>query len=144
MYILGTPSAPRNLRVVEVYRDYIVVAWDPPEHDGGDSVSGYVIEKTVSGNVFVNAGAVSASTTSFKLTKLYENNEYMIRVMAENRLGVGQAVTTERPVKAKLPYGEHFYFLFIKISIHDSMHIRGIKKKDCIACTSLLPNETNR
>jgi hypothetical protein len=42
-FLSAPPSSPRNLRVVEVYKDYIVIAWDEPEISGGDSLLGYQV-----------------------------------------------------------------------------------------------------
>ena len=39
------PSPPRNLHSTEVYSDYIVVAWEVPESDGGAPITGYMVER---------------------------------------------------------------------------------------------------
>ena len=39
------PDPPRNLRAMEVYSDYIVIAWDEPETDGGCPITEYKVEK---------------------------------------------------------------------------------------------------
>ena len=85
-----------------------MVGWDAPSDDGGDPVTGYIIEKATSttANAFSGAGSVGAATTQFKLSRLYEGTEYLIRVMAENRVGLSAPVTTDSPIKARLPYGK--------------------------------------
>lgn len=45
MSLLARPSAPRELKVVEVTRDTVQLTWEAPEDDGGSPVTGYVIEK---------------------------------------------------------------------------------------------------
>ena len=35
----------QNLRVTETNVDYVVIAWDVPESDGGSPITGYVVEK---------------------------------------------------------------------------------------------------
>ena len=39
------PEPVSNLRGVETNPEYIVIAWDPPESDGGTPLLGYVVEK---------------------------------------------------------------------------------------------------
>lgn len=46
---VGVPSAPRKLRVVDINKDYVTVMWDEPECDGGDDITEYLIEKSLSG-----------------------------------------------------------------------------------------------
>ena len=39
-YLLSAkPSPPRNVRIKEVYKDYIIIEWDTPEKDGGESIT---------------------------------------------------------------------------------------------------------
>lgn len=67
--------------MTEVFKDYIVLAWDVPESDGGAPISGYAIEKSLSGGMCVPAGQVAASETQYKVTKLFEGNDYIFQVM---------------------------------------------------------------
>ena len=39
------PEPVSNLRAIETNPEYIVIAWDPPESDGGTPLLGYVVEK---------------------------------------------------------------------------------------------------
>ena len=101
------PSPPRNLRVVDVYKDFITVAWDAPETDGGAPLTGFTVEKAdAKRKTFTNAGSTDAATLKFKVGKLSEGNEYLIRVFAENAIGQSDPVTLSDPVTAKLPFGE--------------------------------------
>ena len=103
------PSAPRNFRVLETYKDYIVVSWEPPEHDGGAKVMQYIVEKrdaTRGSGMFVIAGTIDASESQYKVTKLFQGNAYQFRVSAENRVGPGPPAEIVEPTVAKLPYGK--------------------------------------
>ena len=86
-------------------KDYVVVTWDAPEDDGGSPITGYKLEKRdAKKSSYISAG--STETTELKITKLIEGNEYFIKVMAENSIGVSDPVETEEPIKARLPFGE--------------------------------------
>ena len=106
------PSAPRNLRVTEISRDYVVIAWDAPLSDGNEKLLGYEIEKSMAGGAgtFVSAGYVDVGTQTFRVTRLHEGCDYLFRVSAENRVGLGQPAITEQPVTVKLPFGEQADF----------------------------------
>ena len=45
LIITDKPEPVSNLRAVETNPEYIVIAWDPPESDGGTPLLGYVVEK---------------------------------------------------------------------------------------------------
>lgn len=42
---LAAPSAPRDLKVLEVTRQQVHLSWEAPEHDGGSPLTGYQVEK---------------------------------------------------------------------------------------------------
>jgi len=94
--------------VTEIARDYVVIAWEPPSSDGNEQLLGYEVEKSMAGGggTFVSAGYVDVGTLSFRVTRLHEGCDYMFRVSAENRVGLGQPAITDRPVTVKLPFGE--------------------------------------
>ena len=57
---LDRPDPPRNLRATEVYKDYIVIAWDGPETDGGCPITEYKVEKCdAEKQAFFSAGKYS-------------------------------------------------------------------------------------
>lgn len=39
----GTPQGPVVFN--EIYRNYMVISWNPPLDDGGSTVSNYIVEK---------------------------------------------------------------------------------------------------
>ena len=107
------PSAPKNLRVKEVYKDFIAIAWDTPETDGGSPITSYIVEKRdASKTTYVNAGTLESGTLHHKVTKLVEGKEYYFRVYAENAIGRSDPAETTDPIKAKLPFGELCYGYF--------------------------------
>ena len=92
--------------MVEQYKDFITVAWDPPVTDGGAPISGYVVEKKDASRTMWNrVGEVGASTFRYKATKLIEGNEYLFRVAAENAIGLGTFALIDEGAIAKLPFG---------------------------------------
>ena len=106
-FTIDKPSSPRHLRVIDQYKDFITIAWDPPKHDGGAAISGYIIEKCdASRKMWMQAAEIGAESNKFKVTKLIEGNEYMFRVAAKNSVGTGSFGTMEESVQATLPFGE--------------------------------------
>jgi titin len=94
------PDAPRNLHVVEQYKDYISVAWQAPE---GADVTGYVIERREeSRQTWSRAG--TTTSLRYRATKLFEGTRYVFRVAAENSIGLGAWCEMEESVTAKLPF----------------------------------------
>ena len=101
------PSKPNNLHVIEVLKDQIVLAWEPPTSLGNCPLKGYVIEKRdAKRNTWMSVQNVDSATVTFAVQKLLEGNEYFFRVAAENEIGVGEAAELFDGIVAKSPYGE--------------------------------------
>ena len=110
---LDPPFAPRELSVVEYNVDYVTLSWAAPEHDGGSPIVGYVVEKRDSMmNMWSQAAKLDQNTLTIKVTNLFEGQNYLFRVAAENQCGRGAFVELTKPVTAKLPYGEHLLAVF--------------------------------
>ena len=119
MSIADAPSPPQNLRGVEVDASYITLAWDSPASDGGSALTGYVIEKKdMKRAEYVFLANVDATTLQYKATRLFEGSDYMFRVFAENQAGLSQPSELDKPIKARVPYGLFFYFLFRFFTVH--------------------------
>ena len=43
--VADQPDKPRNLKVTDVWKDYVTVGWEAPENDGGSPLMGYVVEQ---------------------------------------------------------------------------------------------------
>ena len=56
---------------------------------------------------FMYIDNVDAATLKYKATRLVEGNEYNFRVFAENQVGLSLPCELDKPVKAKLPFGNY-------------------------------------
>lgn len=43
----GAPGAPLDVSCLDANKDYIIVAWKQPAVDGGDSILGYFVDRSV-------------------------------------------------------------------------------------------------
>ena len=88
-------------------KDYVVLAWDAPEFDGGSPITEYIVEKKdASKTNFIKAGQVNDSTFELKVPKLVEGKLYDFRAFAVNAIGQSAPATLPESVKARLPFGE--------------------------------------
>uniref|UniRef100_A0A8C4X7Q5 Titin n=1 Tax=Erpetoichthys calabaricus TaxID=27687 RepID=A0A8C4X7Q5_ERPCA len=97
----GPPDGP--LKVTGVTAEKCYLAWSPPSHDGGASISYYIIEKRETSRLSWTQVANNVQAISHKVTKLLTGNEYIFRVMAVNKYGIGEPLESE-PVLARNPF----------------------------------------
>lgn len=112
------------LRIVSMQKDKCTVSWEPPTDNGGCEITNYVLEKAETRKMVyifflldysnhlitcpncqvwsVVSSAVSACV--MQVPRLVEGNEYVFRVKAENKMGIGQAIESV-PAVAKSPFG---------------------------------------
>ncbi|KAJ1363943.1 Twitchin [Parelaphostrongylus tenuis] len=103
--VTGLPSAPQGpLHFSDIGPNHVILAWRPPEDDGGSKITHYVIEKK---DVVKDDWVVVASNVhdlSYDVQGLFENHEYEFRVSAANENGQGAPLVGDNPVITRLPF----------------------------------------
>lgn len=98
--VLDRPSAVKDLQVVDITRNSAFIQWTKPIQDGGSTVSCYIVERRPTTRKSWSTVATDVMRESFRVTGLVQGEEYLFRVMAENKFGVGIASETKTPVRA--------------------------------------------
>ncbi|XP_078700696.1 titin-like [Branchiostoma floridae x Branchiostoma belcheri] len=96
--VLDKPGPPASLQIDEVTADSVSISWRPPTDNGGVEVNNYLVERCdVQRGVWLTVNA-NVTRFMFKFPDLMKGREYAFRVMAENRIGVGEPAATEKVV----------------------------------------------
>ena len=110
--------------------DYVTLSWTAPEHDGGSPITGYVVEKRDSMmNMWSQAAKVDKDTFTVKVTNLFEGQNYLFRVAAENQCGRGAYDELTKPVTTKLPFGKLLHCSFVRFTY--SLQITAFIRQMC-------------
>lgn len=81
-------EAPTNVRITDITKTSISIAWQKPNYDGGSKISGYLIEKKESEkDRWTKANLTNVSETHYTVTGLTQDETYEFRVMAKNAVG---------------------------------------------------------
>jgi len=99
------PSTLTSPQVTSIFRDSCVVTWSQPTSDGGSPVTGYHLEQRVVGRpnwVRVAGGAIAG--TSNRVSGLVDGQSYQFRVVAENRVGLGEWSPSSAAIVARDPW----------------------------------------
>ncbi|XP_033640975.1 twitchin-like isoform X1 [Asterias rubens] len=104
--VLSPPLAPKApLDYSEFQKDSVKLTWNPPEHDGNGTITGYVIEQRDGNRDNWSKVTSSASQGGYTVKNLINHNDYAFRVSAVNQYGVSEPLDG-RQVKIKLPFDE--------------------------------------
>uniref|UniRef100_A0A8U7MIB7 Uncharacterized protein n=1 Tax=Corvus moneduloides TaxID=1196302 RepID=A0A8U7MIB7_CORMO len=99
--IPGPPTGP--IKFEEISCDFLTFSWEPPLNDGGVPISNYVVEMRQTDSTTWTELATTVIRTTFKAIRLTTGVEYQFRVKAQNRYGIGPAITSESVV-ANYPF----------------------------------------
>lgn len=89
-----TPGPTGPIKIKELEKDSITIAWDPPTVDGGAPVNNYIIERREASMRAYKTVTSKCSKTSYKIDGLFEGMLYYFRVLPENLYGVGEPCET--------------------------------------------------
>lgn len=104
--VVGKPGIPVGpMKFKDVSADGATLRWGAPKDDGGSEITNYILEKRDSvTNMWVTVSS-SVETNTMRVTGLHEGTEYIFRVCAENKYGVGEGLKSE-PIVAKHPFSK--------------------------------------
>uniref|UniRef100_A0A8C9Z8D1 Titin n=1 Tax=Sander lucioperca TaxID=283035 RepID=A0A8C9Z8D1_SANLU len=97
----GPPDGPLEVKGVTAEKCYL--HWSHPSHDGGASISHYIIEKRETSRLSWTVVEPKIQAISYKITKLLPGNEYIFRslesepVIARNPFTTPSAPSTPEP-----------------------------------------------
>lgn len=104
---VDVPEAPLNVIVGNVTKFGCTLSWEPPTSDGGSPITSYIIELRDRTSVKWSPVLVAKpDDLSAIINDVIENKEYIFRVKAENRAGVGKPSAASQPVTIMDPIGE--------------------------------------
>jgi len=102
--VLDVPAAPIGpVNILEVSPDSMTIEWRPPKDDGGSPVTNYIVEKRESNKETWGGVSSGSLATQLRITRLQKGAEYVVRIRAENKMGVGS------PLESKPTVAEHTF-----------------------------------
>ncbi|ESO04849.1 hypothetical protein HELRODRAFT_131517, partial [Helobdella robusta] len=105
----GPPSAPE---VSNILPTSCTLQWTCPTDDGGSPVLGYHVERALVSDApsgplrWISVNKEIIPDTKLNVKDLVEDNKYVFRVTAENKVGRGQPSAPSQPMVAKNPFGK--------------------------------------
>merc|ERR1711972_433848 len=102
LVVLDKPGAPKNVKISDVKANRLKLAWEEPDHDGGAPIQNYCIERREASRPTWAIVAGTVIPKEFVVQKLIEGHEYIFRISAENKYGVGDSILSNE-VMAKNP-----------------------------------------
>ncbi|KAK5968521.1 Twitchin [Trichostrongylus colubriformis] len=107
--VVGRPTPPKGpLDISDVCGDGCTLEWNPPEDDGGDPLTGYVIEAQDMDNKgkYIEVGRTDGKTTKLKVKGLRNKGNYKFRVKAVNNEGESEPLSADQYTLIKDPWDE--------------------------------------
>ncbi|XP_053282318.1 myosin-binding protein C, cardiac-type [Pleuronectes platessa] len=105
--VVDVPDPPQAPRILSVGEDSCVVQWDPPSFDGGQPITGYVLErKKTKGYRWMRLNFDPYSETTFEAKKMIEGVPYEMRVYAVNSIGMSRHSQASQPFVPVAPTSE--------------------------------------
>lgn len=104
---------PTTLRITDITKNTISLAWEKPNYDGGSPITGYFIEKRDGANSkWSKANLTNITDSHFTVTGLTQDETYEFRVKARNAVGsISSPSITAGPATCVDTYGKSLGFI---------------------------------
>uniref|UniRef100_A0A6I8PER6 Myosin-binding protein C, fast-type n=1 Tax=Ornithorhynchus anatinus TaxID=9258 RepID=A0A6I8PER6_ORNAN len=110
--VVDVPDPPEAVRITSVGEDWAVLVWDPPKYDGGQPVTGYLMERKKKGSQrWMKLNFEVFTDTTYESTRMIEGVLYEMRVFAVNAIGVSQPSTNTKPFMPIAPTSEPLHLI---------------------------------
>uniref|UniRef100_F1RH19 Myosin-binding protein C, fast-type n=1 Tax=Sus scrofa TaxID=9823 RepID=F1RH19_PIG len=105
--VVDVPDPPEAVRVTTVGEDWAILVWEPPKYDGGQPVTGYLLERKKKGSQrWMKLNFEVFTETTYESTNMIEGILYEMRVFAVNAIGVSQPSVNTKPFMPIAPTSE--------------------------------------
>ncbi|XP_045148555.1 myosin-binding protein C, fast-type [Echinops telfairi] len=110
--VVDVPDPPEAVRVTSVGEDWAILVWEPPKYDGGQPVTGYLMERKKKGSQrWMKLNFEVFTETTYESTKMIEGVLYEMRVFAVNAIGVSQPSINTKPFMPIAPTSEPLHLM---------------------------------
>ncbi|XP_007179987.1 myosin-binding protein C, fast-type [Balaenoptera acutorostrata] len=107
LQVVDVPDPPEAVRVTSVGEDWATLVWEPPKYDGGQPVTGYLLERKKKGSQrWMKVNFEVFPETTYESTNMIEGILYEMRVFAVNAIGVSQPSVNTKPFLPIAPTSE--------------------------------------
>lgn len=97
------------MRITDITKNSISLAWQKPNYDGGSQITGYIIEKREGVSTkWSKANLTNVTDIRFTVSGLTQDKTYEFRVLAKNAVGsVSNPSMTAGPATCVDNYGRY-------------------------------------
>ena len=111
---LDPPGPPSQPEIVDSNFTYIRLKWNKPDSDGGNPVSGYIIESKETGsNEWIQCNGYPVKLPEYTASNVQEGQTYEFRIKAVNDAGIGEPSKASKPQKAEPPMRKSYTTLLL-------------------------------
>eukprot|EP00062_Callorhinchus_milii_P009367 gi/632953103/ref/XP_007892223.1/ PREDICTED: myomesin-2 isoform X2 [Callorhinchus milii] len=87
--VVGAPGAPMDIKYRDANKDYVILAWKPPNITKESPVIGYFVDRCEVGtDSWVQCNDAPIKICKYPVSGIYEGRSYRFRVRAVNKSGV--------------------------------------------------------
>ncbi|XP_055519396.1 myosin binding protein Ca [Leucoraja erinacea] len=95
--VVDVPDAPENVKITGIGDDWCTAAWDVPKFDGGQPLTGYLLERKKKTSMrWMKLNFEPLQATQFTATRMIEGCQYEMRVFALNGIGLSPPSISSR------------------------------------------------
>jgi len=94
--VLDCPGAPEGpIEISDITQTRVRLAWGEPIDNGGSTITNYIVEKRETSRLVWTMVSENEQATRMTINKLIKGNQYVFRVSAQNKYGIGKSIQSK-------------------------------------------------